>query len=204
MRDQIKTVATELLITKGVRGLRFADIADRLAITRANIHYHFGTKDKLVEEVIDGYVEATLILFAEIWQAPTLSFREKVQRMMAFNRERYRRYNPSGKSGRPWSLITRMRLEVDQVSDQARQTLAHFTRTIEGYIDGAVRSALKTGELLPEAPANDIAIQLIAIVDSAGSITQDSGSFDRLERLYTAYLQIIYHAYGSGPEVANR
>ncbi len=204
MRDQIKTVATELLITKGVRGLRFADIADRLAITRANIHYHFGTKDKLVEEVIDGYVEATLILFAEIWQAPTLSFREKVQRMMAFNRERYERYNPSGKSGRSWSLITRMRLEVDQVSDQARQTLAHFTRTIEGYIDGAVRSALESGELVPDAPANDIAVQLIAIVDSAGSITQDSGSFDRLERLYTAYLQIIYHAYGSSPEVANR
>ena len=57
---------------------------------------------------------------------------------------------------------------------------------------------------MPDAPANDIAVQLIAIVDSAGSITQDSGSFDRLERLYTAYLQIIYHAYGSAPEVADR
>jgi AcrR family transcriptional regulator len=203
MRDQIKTVATELLITKGVRGLRFADIADRLAITRANIHYHFGTKDKLVEEVIDDYVEATLILFAAIWQAPGLSFRDKVQRMMAFNRERYERYNPSGKSGRPWSLITRMRLEVDQVSDQARQTLAHFTRTIEGLIDAAVQDAVESGELVPEAPANEIAVQLIAIVDSAGSITQDSGSFDRLERLYTAYLQIIHHAYGRRTEVAS-
>ncbi len=204
MRDQIKTVATELLITKGVRGLRFADIADRLAITRANIHYHFGTKDKLVGEVIDDYVEATLTQFARIWEEPTLSFRDKVARVMAFNRERYERYNPAGRSGRSWSLITRMRLEADQVTDKPRRTLAHFTATLEALIDAAVRRALSTGELVPDAPANDIAVQLIAIVDSAGSITQDSGSFDRLERLYTAYLQIIYHAYGRDRGIARR
>ena len=36
------------------------------------------------------------------------------------------------------------------------------------------------------------------------SITQVGGSFDRLERLYTAYLRIVDHAYGSGHEAAKR
>lgn len=204
MREQIKAVATELLITHGVRGLRFGDIADRLDITRANIHYHFGTKRNLVEEVIDEYVQQTLVGLGEIWQDPALSYQEKTRRMMEFNRVRYTRFNPADRSGRSWSLISRMRLEADQISDEARAKLRDFTLTIETYIDEAVLSAQRNGELSAVAPVKDIAIQLIAIVDSAGSITLDGGSFERLERLYTAYLRIIDHAYGTGREAAKR
>ncbi len=204
MREQIKAVATELLITHGVRGLRFGDIADRLEITRANIHYHFGTKKNLVEEVIDEYVQTALGGFSEIWEDPALTYHEKTRRTMEFNRGRYTKFNPSRRSGRSWSLISRMRLESDQLSDEARARLRHFTMTIETFIDDAVVRAQKNGELSDSAPVKDIAIQLIAIVDSAGSITQDGGSFDRLERLYTAYLHIIDHAYGSSQEAAKR
>jgi len=97
-----------------------------------------------------------------------------------------------------------MRLETDQLSDEARAKLRQFTLEIETYINDAVVRAQKNGELSPSAPVRDIAIQLIAIVDSAGSITQDGGSFDRLEHLYTAYLHIIDHAYGTGRGAAKR
>ena len=196
MREQIKKVATELLITHGVRGLRFGDIAERLSITRANIHYHFGTKKKLIEEVIEEYVITTLEQLGRIWKDPARSHQDKTRKMMEFNRTRYARFNPPGMSGRPWSLISRMRLEADQLSEAAQADLKRFTTTIEAYIDYSVEEALRKGELTPGAPARDIAVQLIAVVDSAGSITQDSGSFDRLERFYTAYLRIISHAYG--------
>ena len=51
MRNSIKAVATELLIKNGFHGTSFRNIADRLEITTTNIHYHFGNKEKLVEEV---------------------------------------------------------------------------------------------------------------------------------------------------------
>lgn len=204
MREQIKAVATELLITHGVRGLRFGDIADRLQITRANIHYHFGTKKNLVEEVIDEYVQQALAGLGAVWEDPGLTYQEKTRRTMEFNRGRYVKFNPAGRSGRSWSLISRMRLEADQLSDEARARLRHFTLAIETFIDEAVVRAQKNGELSAVAPVKDIAIQLIAIVDSAGSITQDGGSFDRLERLYTAYLRIVDHAYGTHERPAAR
>ena len=204
MREQIKAVATELLITHGVRGLRFGDIADRLDITRANIHYHFGTKKNLVEEVIDEYVQAAIAGLGEVWSDPGLTYQEKALRTMEFNRGRYMNFNPGNRTGRSWSLISRMRLEADQLSDEARAKLRQFTLEIETYINDAVVRAQKNGELSPSAPVRDIAIQLIAIVDSAGSITQDGGSFDRLEHLYTAYLHIIDHAYGTGRGAAKR
>lgn len=203
MREQIKSVATELLITHGVRGLRFGEIAERLNITRANIHYHFGTKNKLIDEVIKEYVSSTLDQLGTIWADPVASFQDKARRMMEFNRRRYMKFNTAGKSGKPWSLISRMRLETDQLSEAAQGDLRKFTTTIESYIYRSVENGRTKGELIADAPIKDIAVQLIAIVDSAGSITQDGGSFERLEHLYTAYIRIIGHAYGA-PTVAHQ
>ena len=202
MREQIKDVAAEMLIRHGVRGLRFGDIADRLHITRANIHYHFGTKRNLVEEVVRDYVAQALEEIGTIWKDPLLAYQEKARRTMEFNRARYAKYNPDGQTGRSWSLISRMRLEADQVTKPTRDALKSFTTAIEAFIEAAVETAVRQGELAPGAPRTDIAVQLIAIVDSAGSITQDGGSFERLERLYTAYLHIIDHAYGAKPKPA--
>ncbi|MBC7134340.1 TetR/AcrR family transcriptional regulator [Oceanibaculum nanhaiense] len=196
MRDRIKSVATELLINYGYRGLRFKDIAEQLGTTRANIHYHFGTKKNLIEEVIEDYVEGTLVAVKAIWTAENLPYVERVRRMMAFNRERYNRFNPPGKDGRPWSIISRMRLESDVLSKKSKETLHSFSRTAEAYIKTALDEAIARGEISGDAPARDILVQIVAIMDSAGSITSDAGSFDRLEHLYTAYIHVLTHAYG--------
>ncbi|EKE76085.1 MULTISPECIES: TetR/AcrR family transcriptional regulator [Oceanibaculum] len=196
MRDRIKEVATELLITHGYRGLRFKDIADRLGTTRANIHYHFGTKKNLIEEVIQDYVEGTAVELKAIWTAENLAYVERVRRMMEFNRQRYRRFNPAGKDGRPWSIISRMRLESDVLSRKSKDTLRGFSETAEAYVNDALAQAIARGEIAADAPARDIVVQIVAIIDSAGSITSDAGSFDRLEHLYTAYLRVLTHAYG--------
>ncbi|MFN3460069.1 MAG: TetR/AcrR family transcriptional regulator [Oceanibaculum sp.] len=196
MRDRIKGVATELLIKYGYRGLRFKDIAEQLGTTRANIHYHFGTKKNLIEEVIQDYVEGTVVEVEAIWTARNLTYVERVRRMMEFNRQRYSRFNPAGKDGRPWSIISRMRLESDMLSKKSKETLRSFSQTAEGYVNAALAEAIARGEISQDAPARDIVVQIVAIIDSAGSITSDAGSFDRLEHLYTAYLRVLTHAYG--------
>ena len=38
-------------------------------------------------------------------------------------------------------------------------------------------------------------MQIVSIIDSAGPITQDAGSFARLEHLYLAHMRVIAHAY---------
>lgn len=196
MRDRIKDIATELLITHGYRGLRFKDIAERLGTTRANIHYHFGTKKNLIDEVIQDYVDGTVSEVKAIWGMPDIPYVERVRRMMEFNRRRYQRFNPPGKDGRPWSIISRMRLESDVLSKKSKETLHSFSRTAEGYIKAALADAIARGEISGDAPARDILVQIVAIMDSAGSITSDAGSFDRLEHLYTAYIHVLTHAYG--------
>src|SRR6266508_6004855 len=109
MRERIKLLAEDLLIRNGYRATSFGLIAKRLKITRANIHYHFGNKRALVEEVLEDYVAATSERLREIWTTSDVALTEKIELMTEYSRRRYAKYNRPGKTGRPWSLIARMR-----------------------------------------------------------------------------------------------
>jgi TetR/AcrR family transcriptional regulator, transcriptional repressor for nem operon len=196
MRNRIKKVAVELLIRHGYRGLRFGDIATRQGTTRANIHYHFGTKQRLVEEVIEDYVAETLARYRPIWMDEQASFQDKIRACAEFNRQRYRRFNRRGDRGKPWSLITRMRAERDVLSPRTNATLHDFGVEIDRHITSAIEQAKARCELGPEAPVRDIALQLACIVNSAASITRDTGGFEELEQVYLAFARVIHHAYG--------
>lgn len=200
MRERIKTLTVELLVRHGCRGLRFADIADALATTRATVHYHFGNKERLIEEVVEDYVAGTLERFRLTWESAGLTLVERIQGTIAFNRERYARFNAAGAGGgRAWSLIARMRLERDLLSPSARRALDRFGTELEAMVMAAVAAAKAAGELTAEAPVEDIARQLVAIANSSGSITVDAGTFDVLEHLYLGFSRIVEHAYGQKP-----
>ena len=197
MRERIKTLTVELLVRHGCRGLRFADIADALGTTRATVHYHFGNKERLIEEVVEDYVAGTLEWFRLTWESAGPTLVERIQGTIAFNRERYERFNgAAGGGGRAWSLIARMRLERDLLSSSARRALDRFGIELEAMVMAAVAAAKEAGELTAEAPVEDIARQLVAIANSSGSITVDAGTFDVLEHLYLGFARIVEHAYG--------
>jgi TetR/AcrR family transcriptional regulator, transcriptional repressor for nem operon len=196
MRNRIKKVAVELLIRHGYRGLRFGDIATRQGTTRANIHYHFGTKQKLVEEVVEDYMRESMDRVRAIWSDDRASLQDKILNTMEFNRERYRKFNHRGTGVKPWSLITRMRLERDLLTARTKGHMRDFVADLGALVTAAIELAKERRELGVDAPVDDIALQLVFIINSAGSITQDTGSFDELERLYLAFARVIRHAYG--------
>src|SRR5579875_4107366 len=55
-RTRIQALARELYVRRGYEGFSFRDIAEALGITRANIHYHFGSKSSLMTALIDDFV----------------------------------------------------------------------------------------------------------------------------------------------------
>lgn len=195
MRNEIKAVTTELLIRNGYQGFRFKDVAELLGTTRANIHYYFGSKVNLCEEVIVDYVSETTQKWTENWKSQK-RFSEKIVGMMESNRQRYLQYNPTGKTAHPWSLIGRMRMEREVIGPQAQAALTNFGINLHNLIISGVEMAVKNKEYDKSIPKEDVVLQLVAIANSAGPITQDGGSFDRLEQLYLSFSHIIEDAYG--------
>jgi TetR/AcrR family transcriptional repressor of nem operon len=200
MREQIKQLALVLLIKHGYRGVSFGDLADALKTTRANIHYHFGNKEGLVEEVLDEYVDVTSAQLHSIWTKSDVTLFDKINSTVEYSRKRYLKFNPRGHAGHPWSLISRMRQDSDALTPRGRAALQRFGKNLFGSIVFAIEDAKTRGEFDTSMPTDDVALQLVSIANSAGPITQDAGNFDRLEQLYLAFARIITHAYGKGAQ----
>ena len=204
MRPQIKALSRDLLIQRGYRGVSFGDIASALKTTRANIHYHFGNKHKLVEEVLEDYVEETLAGLKGAFGRADLPLTGKIVEIVEISRHRHRRYNPTGIGTAPWSLIARMRQDGDALTPKGRAALKRFAEELNASVTAAIRAARDGGEFIESMPVEDVALQLVSIANSAGPITQDAGDFDRLEQLYLAFGRIVQHAYGSGKPSGRR
>lgn len=56
-RQRIIQQANRLFYTKGYNQTSFADIATAVGITKGNLHYHFRSKDELLEVILDYRVE---------------------------------------------------------------------------------------------------------------------------------------------------
>jgi TetR/AcrR family transcriptional regulator, transcriptional repressor for nem operon len=200
MRDQIKQVAEELLVKHGYRGLSFRQISEILNTTRANLHYHFGSKDGLVEEVLEDYAAATLERYRDVLTDSTTTLREKARAIVEMNLVRYRRYNPGGDHGNPWSLMTRLRSDSEALNEKMRSRLEAVLREFEVLVRVGVRTTVQSGELASDTPQEQVALQLVTIIHYAGLVTRDSGSFARLPDLWDATLTTIERAYGSRPK----
>lgn len=198
MRARIKSLAMDLLIQHGYRGMSFGDLAGPLSITRANIHYHFGNKQRLVTEVLADYIQATVAQLREIWTRPDISLTQKIERTSQHSRHRYLKYNPAGDTGRPWSLITRMRQDSDALTQADRDSLQGYGRDLHRLMAAAIEEAKSRDEFVAWMPVEDVALQLVSIANSGGPITQDARSFDRLEKLYSSFARIITIAFGKG------
>jgi AcrR family transcriptional regulator len=196
MRERIKELALDLLIQHGYRGMSFGDLAEGLQTTRANIHYHFGNKEGLVEEVLEDYVRTTSEHLFEIWTRTDTTFVDKIRATIEYSRTRHLRYNSESGQGRPWSLISRMRQDSDALTPKGRAVLQQFGKDLFRSILIAIEHAKAAHELAEETPSEDVALQLVAIANSAGPITQDAENFERLEQLYMAFARLVIHAFG--------
>ncbi|MDB5539613.1 MAG: putative TetR-family transcriptional regulator [Devosia sp.] len=187
-RSAIKQLASDLLIRHGYRGMGYAEIATQLGITRANIHYHFGSKAELIDEVLADYVAATLDSLRKVWANEGTSLPEKLKQMLVFSRQRYNRFNARGEPIRPWSLISRLRQDQDLLSASGRTLLAKFSTELHDVFAGALSLAAAAGEIRGDVEA--ATTLLVAIADSAAPITIAEGGFMGLEAAYGALAKL--------------
>jgi len=190
-KQAIKDTALELLVRHGYRGTSFGDISAALGTTRANIHYHFGNKQSLVDEVLDDYMRTTLAALRAVWSAEDWSLAEQVDAMIGYSRARFLHFNPTGSEGQNWSLISRLRQDADLLGPGGRQMLGHFGSELLALFEDALSAAGRRGELAPNVAPSEAAFLLSAIADNAAPITLSEGGFERLERTYRSLRRII-------------
>ena len=93
MRARIMAIARELYVLRGYEGFSFGDIAEVVTTTRANIHHHYGTKQRLMGELIDGFVADAEARIARHWTEGQATFSERLAHQVEDLRRFYERFN---------------------------------------------------------------------------------------------------------------
>lgn len=198
MRDKIKSAAVDLITRRGYHAVTFREIAQTVKTTRANLHYHFGSKDKLIEEVLADYAAGTVEFYRTTFTTPQISLREKMQRIRDFLKGRYSHFNPDGSTSNQWSLAARLRSDWEALSPEMKTLMRNFTAENEISVRIGVALAVSSGELREGTPQEDVSLMLVNNILYAANLTRDMQSFDRLTELWDATLDAIEGAYGAG------
>ncbi len=200
LTERIETVATELFIRNGYHGVSYLGIGKELGITHSNVHYYYRTKAALAEAALKRVAKETLRATEGIWTDGGTSLTEKFVLMRDWTFDSYLRFNPDGKGGRPWGLLSRFSMEADALTPEMRQTIRTTLRKLEDDIRTSVQLAIARRELIVNAPVEGITLQISSVMYQTGLLTRHAAGFSRLDQLLMWTISGLLKAYGAaGP-----
>ena len=194
--NQIEAVATELFIRNGYHGVSYLGIGKELGITHSNVHYYYRTKAALAEAVLKRVAKDTLRATESIWTDRDTTLVEKFMRMRDWTFDSYLRFNPDGKGGRPWGLLSRFSMEADALTPEMRQSIRATLRKLEDNIRTAVQQSVTQRELVADAPVEGITLQISSVMYLTGQLTRHASGFSRLDELLMWTITGLLKAYG--------
>jgi len=196
-RERIRAVAEDFYVLRGYEGFSFGDIAQAVGTTRANIHHHFGNKQRLMAELIERFATDAEARIALVWTGGAeASFAARLVAQLADLRRFYDRFNTRDGDRNIWSPVSRLRLDLPVLGEQASSALVRVDRVYDVSLRAALARAVAGGELAADVPVEDIARMLRVILLSCAPMTQDSGSFREIEHLFAAIGRTIAAAWG--------
>lgn len=184
-------VAEGLYVLRGHDGFSFADIVASAGTTRANVHHHFGNKRRLMAELVEGFTADAEQRIAQHWMQPDMGFFQRLNAQVADLKSFYNRFNAEPGARNVWSPIARLRLDLPILGELAIAALERVNQAYTTSLRHAVAEARTTGELASRHNAEDVERLLRVTLLSCGPITQDTGSFVEVERLFAGIARTL-------------
>lgn len=197
MRQQILRVAEDLYVLRGYDGFSFAHVAEAVCTTRANIHHHFGDKRQLMAELIGHFASNAELRISHHWAESSGGFSVRMNAQLEDLRAYYQRFNQVPGARHVWSPLSRLRLDLVVLGDLASEALHRVDLTYDRCLRKAVLDAMADGELVSTTPVDDVARMLRVMLLSCAPMTQDSGDFGEIEKLFSTMERMILAAWGS-------
>jgi len=135
-RDQLLDHAQALIMQRGYNGFSYRDLAERVGVKTASIHYYFPCKDDLLIEAIEAYAAHASAKVQAIDAA--LPARERLDRYAALFRD-----TPCDRV----CLCGMLAADFASLSERARQSLQAFFRMHETWLAKVMADGAREGTL---------------------------------------------------------
>jgi TetR/AcrR family transcriptional repressor of nem operon len=168
---KIMDVAERLVQTRGFNGFSYADIARVLHITKASLHYHFPTKAKLGERLVQRYRTSFLVALDRIDE----KFHEAGPKLRAYVEiyvtvlERNR-----------MCLCGMLAAEYATLPKTMKDELRHFFDVNEAWLVEVLEHGRAKKEVSFAGPAVEYSRVLVAALEGAMLLARSHGEFFRL------------------------
>ena len=202
MRRQILRVAEDFYVLRGYEGFSFAHIAEAVQTTRANIHHHFGDKLQLMAELIEKFASNAEQRIAHHWSGAGGSFVKRLDAQLDDLRVFYNRFNHTPGARNSWSPLSRLRLDLAVLGPLAGDALHRVDLAYDACLRQAVNDAISGGELVLLTPVDDVSRLVRVMLLSCAPMTQDSGDFHEIEKLFATMQRLIFAAWGRSQHAA--
>lgn len=168
-RQNIMHHAEGLVRTKGANGFSYADLAGKLGIRKASIHYHFPSKSDLLNNLIQSYQMRFMQALEQIETAQNESNfdpKEQLQRFVDLYRQ--------GLTTNQLCLCGMLTLDSEALTASMQQDLDAFFQSIEIWLTRVFEQA--QNKKLWELPgtAESEAKALLALVQGAQLIARNA------------------------------
>jgi TetR/AcrR family transcriptional repressor of nem operon len=156
--QRILDVAVQLAQTRGFNGFSYADIAEKLVVTKASLHYHFPSKADLGRSLIERYRAAFGDALARIdRQAPAA--RERLRRYVGL-------YDTVLRDDR-MCLCGMLAAEYATLPEAMQDELRRFFDENEVWLGRVLEEGRKAGELAFRGPAKQRARVMLGALEGA-------------------------------------
>jgi TetR/AcrR family transcriptional repressor of nem operon len=180
-------VAEELVQTRGYNGFSYADVAARLGVTKASLHYHFPSKADLGRALIDRYQT----LFGAALSA--------IDRHSSDPRDQLRQYvalYESVLSNERMCLCGMLAAEIATLPVPMQRGLTSFFDANERWLTTVLESGLRSGVLQFNDSANERARLLLGALEGAMLVAR---SYRDPHRFHAAAEHMLADIGGSVP-----
>jgi TetR/AcrR family transcriptional repressor of nem operon len=169
--SRILDIAERLVQSRGFNAFSYADVAGALHITKASLHYHFPTKAKLGERLVERY-RATFL--AELGRID-----ETCGNAGAKLRAYVRIYTDVLDRNRT-CLCGMLSADYQTLPKPMKEEVRRFFDTNEAWLAGVLRHGRESGELAFAGPPLEAARVLVAALEGAMLLARSHGDPSRL------------------------
>lgn len=156
-----------LIQERGYNAISYADIAERIGIKKASIHYYFPTKQDLVKAILQKHRKEFSNKLDRIEQT-SINSQEKLYRF-------FQQYRETIANNFELCLCAMMAAELVSFSLEIRNELNGFFRDNEKWIEKVIKQGKESGVMNYQISSKEQSQMIMAFVQGAQLLARSSG-----------------------------
>lgn len=183
-RSYLLSEAKNLMRTKGYSAFSFADLAKKLGITKASVHYYFATKDILVEEaILEAIADTKQILNHFYQQYSTIDSRLKAYSTLFLKHVALIEL----------PLCASLSAELNNLPQYLRSLVQHFFNVQLDWLNKVIQAGQQNQEIPLRLDSQLYATRILNLFEGSSIVSHVFHSSRYIEDALTHSLEILHN-----------